>query len=88
MEKSELRKAAEGFEAMFIRQLLEAARKTDFGGDDLFGSQAQDTFTEMRDARFAEMASQSGGFGMADMLEAQLARQIVPQLSATGQQED
>lgn len=75
-EKSDLREVAEGFEALFLRQMLSAASKSDFGGDDLFGNKGDDTFTEMRDAQFAEIASKSGSLGIADMLELQLGRQI------------
>lgn len=71
--KSELRKAAEGFEAIMLRQMLAAARASDMG-DDLFGGAGQDTFAEMRDAHFADLAAGSGMLGLADMLEAQLAR--------------
>lgn len=72
--KSELRAAAEGFEAIMLRQMLAAARASDMG-DDLFGGGAgQDTFAEMRDAQFADIAAGSGMLGLADMLEAQLAR--------------
>lgn len=71
-----LREVAEGFEALFLRQMLSAASKSSFGGEDLFGGAGDDTFTEMRDAQFAEIASKSGSIGIADMLEAQLARQI------------
>lgn len=81
-EKSNLRKVAEGFEALFLRQMLSAASKSDFGGEDLFGDKGDDTFTEMRDAQFAEIASESGTLGIADMLEAQLARQIGPSTPA------
>ena len=42
--------------------------------DALLGGQAQETFTAMRDERFAEIASQAGTFGLAKQLEAQLAR--------------
>lgn len=72
--KSELRRAAEGFEAIMLRQMLAAARASDMG-DDLFGGGAgQDTFAEMRDAHFADLGAVSGMLGLADMLEAQLAR--------------
>lgn len=75
-EGASLREAAVGFEALFLRQMLAAAREADFGGDELFGSKGEDTFAEMRDARFAEIASRAGTLGIADMLEAQLARQV------------
>ncbi|KHL25601.1 hypothetical protein PK98_02770 [Croceibacterium mercuriale] len=72
--RSELRIAAEGFEAIMLRQMLAAARASDMG-DDLFGGSAgQDTFAEMQDAQFADLAAGSGMLGLADMLEAQLAR--------------
>jgi len=74
-ERAQLRKAAQGFEAIFVRQMLSAARAATLGGKDaLFGGQAQETFTTMRDERFAEIATQTGAFGLAKQLEAQLAR--------------
>lgn len=78
-ERLKLRQAAEGFEAMFVRQILSAARQGSFGGEkDLFGGNPvggnDDTFTQMRDERFAEIAAHSGAFGLARQIEAQLAR--------------
>lgn len=78
-----LAQAAKQFEAIFLRQMLSAARGADFGGDDLMGSQAQDTFREMRDARFAEVAAQSGTMGMADIIEAQLTRFLPSKAAAS-----
>ncbi|MET0588796.1 MAG: rod-binding protein [Novosphingobium sp.] len=72
-EREQLAKAAKAFEAIFVRQILAAARKTDFGGD-LFGGQSLDTFRQMQEERFADIASQSGAFGIAQMIEAQLSR--------------
>lgn len=72
-EREQLASAAKAFEAIFVRQILAAARKTDFGGD-LFGGQSLDTFRQMQDERFADIASQSGAFGIAQMIEAQLSR--------------
>lgn len=77
-ERARLAEVAKGFEAIFIRQLLSAARAADFGGDSLFGGQALDTFRTMQDDRFAEIASQSGAFGLAKQLEAQLAGIVLP----------
>ena len=67
--------AAKQFEAIFVRQMLAAARKTDFG-ESIFGGQAMDTFRQMQDERFAEIAAQTGAFGLASVLEAQLARHL------------
>lgn len=71
----DLKQVAEGFEALFLRQMLASASKADFGGEDLFGSSGEDTFREMRDARFAEIAAKTGTIGLASQIEAQLARQ-------------
>jgi flagellar protein FlgJ len=75
-DRARLHEAAKQFEAIFLRQMLSAARSTDFGGDDLFGGQGEDTFREMRDARFAEIAADSGSIGLAASIEQQLARYI------------
>ena len=74
-DRTALKKAAQGFEAIFVRQMLAAARSTSLAGkDDLFGGQANETFTAMRDERFADIAAESGTFGLARQLEAQFAR--------------
>ena len=72
--RTELREAAEQFEAILLRQMLASARSTDFGGNDLFGGEGEKTFAEMRDARFAELTAQSGQLGFAEAIENQLAR--------------
>lgn len=73
-DRASLRKAAEGFEAMFIRRMLEAARAADFGDDD-GGGTGIDQFAALRDTRLADIAAQRGAFGIAAAIEAQLARQ-------------
>lgn len=78
-DRAALKKAAQGFEAIFVRQILAAARATSLAGDDpIFGGQAQETFTQMRDERFADIAAQAGTFGLARQLEAQFARLLPP----------
>lgn len=74
-EREQLAAAAKQFEAIFVRQMLAAARKADFG-ESLFGSEAMDTFREMQDERFAEIAAQRGALGLASQIEAQLARHL------------
>jgi flagellar protein FlgJ len=76
--REELREAAQQFEAILLRQMLESARSTDFGGNDLFGGEGEATFREMRDARFAELTAQSRQLGFAAAIESQLAR-FLPQ---------
>lgn len=71
-DKEKLSAVARQFEALFLRQMLAAARSTDFGGDDVFGKMDQ-TFVQMRDERFAEIASQTGALGFAKQIEHHLA---------------
>lgn len=78
-DQARLAEAARQFEAIFLRQMLSAARSADFGGDDLFGGQGEETFREMRDSRFAEIASNTGAIGLAASIEAQLARFVGPE---------
>ncbi len=74
-----LRKAAEAFEAVILRQLLASMRQAKLG-EDIFGSSATDNFREMADARTAESIASLGRFGIADMVEAQFrARAGAPQ---------
>ena len=66
-----LRKAAEAFEAVILRQLMSSMRQAKLG-DDIFGSNATDNFREMADARTADSMAALRQFGIADMVEAQL----------------
>ena len=70
--REKLAGAAKQFEAIFLRQMLAAARKADFG-EPLLGGQAMDTFRTMQDEHFADIAAETGAFGIGKMIEAQLA---------------
>ena len=74
-DRAQLAAAAKQFEAIFVRQMLAAARKTHFGGDAL-ESQGTDTFRTMQDANFADLSADSGAFGLAKMIERQLSAQL------------
>jgi flagellar protein FlgJ len=65
-----LRKAAEAFEAVILRQLMASMRQAKLG-DDIFGSSATDNFREMADAKTADTMASLGQFGIAAMVEAQ-----------------
>lgn len=68
----DLKQAAQAFEAILLRQMLAASRNSGIG-DELLGSQASETFRQMRDDAFADIASRTGTLGLAGMIEAQLA---------------
>jgi flagellar protein FlgJ len=82
-DREKLSGAAKQFEAIFLRQMLAAARSVDFGGDDVFGKM-DETFVQMRDERFAEIASQSGALGLAAQIERHLAA-LLPADATTAQ---
>jgi peptidoglycan hydrolase FlgJ len=84
-EREQLSAAAKQFEAVFVRQMLAAARKADFGGEDLFGGQALGTFREMQDNHFADVTAQTGTLGFAARIEAQLARFLPPSATASAE---
>jgi len=73
-----LRKAAEQFEAVILRQLMASMRQAKLG-DDMLGSSATDNFREMADARTADSIAAMRQFGIADMVE----RQFRGRLSST-----
>lgn len=86
-EQEQLREAAKGFEAIMVRRLLEAARATSFAKDDTpLSGGGRETWAEMRDQQFAEIAADSGAFGFARSIEEQLA-QYLPATPATTSRE-
>ncbi|WP_293644558.1 rod-binding protein [Sphingopyxis sp. RIFCSPHIGHO2_12_FULL_65_19] len=73
-----LRKAAEAFEAVILRQLMASMRQAKLG-EDIFGSSATDNFREMADARTADSIAATRQFGIADMVERQFRGQLAGQ---------
>lgn len=74
MDKAKtLRKAAEGFEELFLTQFLKAARQGNLG-EDIMGSSAVDSTRDMFDAEIARASSGRTGFGIADAVERQFQR--------------
>lgn len=75
-ELAELRKAAEGFEAIMLRKLLASARAPSFAEDTPLTGGGMQQFQTMRDEHFADLAAASGAFGFARSIEAQLAQHL------------
>ena len=80
-DRAQLAAAAKQFEAIFVRQMLAAARKTHFD-DGTLGGQGMDTFRTMQDEHFADLAADTGAFGLAKMIERQLTAQLGADLGA------
>ncbi len=66
-EPDNLQAAAEQFEALFIQQLLKQARAAKLA-DDILGSEAGDTYTEMLDQERAKHLSEKMNLGIAEAL--------------------
>ncbi|WP_086618997.1 hypothetical protein [Erythrobacter tepidarius] len=75
-ERAELRKAAEGFEAIMIRTLLASARAASFAEETPLTGGGMQQFEAMRDEHFADLAAASGAFGFARSIEASLAQYL------------
>ena len=79
--KAELAKAAQAFEAVFLRQMIGSMRQATLA-DDAFGSSASNQFRDMQDARLADSMAEKSAFGIAEMLlkqfDAALLKVAVP----------
>ena len=64
---ADLQSAAEQFEALFIHQLLKQARSAKLA-EDILGSEAGDTYTEMLDQERAKQLSTKMNLGIAEAL--------------------
>ena len=69
---TDLQAAAEQFEALFIHQLLKQARSAKLA-DDILGSEAVDTYTEMLDQERAKQLSTKINLGIAEALVLQFS---------------
>jgi len=68
---TKLTKAAHDFEAIFLRQMMSAADKTDFGSD-AFSGQGVSTFRSQQEAQFADVAAGRDTLGIAKLLESHI----------------
>jgi flagellar protein FlgJ len=70
-----VREAAQEFEAMFLQMLMKSMRET-MSQDGLMESDASRFFTGMLDEQMAKDLSRTGRMGLAQILEAQLSRNL------------
>ena len=76
-EMAKLRKTAQQFEAVFLRQMIGSMR-TASGEDGIFDSEATKQFQDMSDAKTAETMAGKGVLGIADMLVKQFGARLNP----------
>lgn len=74
-QRAELGKAARQFEAIFVRQMLSAARQAKLA-DGLFDNSAVEQFRSMQDSHLADLISEKGGLGLAATIERQLSSHL------------
>ena len=72
---ADMQAVAEPFEALFIQQLLKQARSAKLA-DDILGSDAGDTYTEMLDQERARQLSAQMSLGIADALVNQFSNRV------------
>lgn len=72
-EQAALRTVAEQFEGIFMGMMLKSMRDASIG-DQLFDSNAQDTFMDMYDKELVTGMASDGGIGLADVIVRQLSR--------------
>ena len=67
-ELHKLREASQDFEAIFIKQMLDAMRKTLPKGGLLHGGMAENIFEDMLYEERSKLMAKTGSIGIADML--------------------
>lgn len=75
-EKAKLGKAAEGFEAIFIRQFLKGMRTTIPGGSPYGSGSSAELYADMAENSIAEAMSKEGQFGIADIIYNRMVTRI------------
>lgn len=81
--EKEIRKAAEGFEAIFTRQLLKIMRSSMIG-ESMFGEgTAGDIYGEILDGAIADKMASRGDLGIADMLYTNMLRKLEIEIKET-----
>lgn len=72
-DRDQIMQAAQGFEALFLSELLKAGR-AGLPGDSLTGSSAVTSAQEMLDSQLARTSAGAAGLGLAEAI----ARQFAP----------
>ena len=70
--EAELRSAAEGFEALFLHQVIKSARNASLG-EALGASSAMETAQSMLDTKLSDIGAGRAGLGLADAIYQQFA---------------
>ena len=84
VEERKLRKAAESFEAIFIRQMLRSMRSTLLNGG-MFGSGATgEIYSDIMDNAIAEKMAERSELGLADLIYKRMVKNIDTDNTSSG----
>ncbi|MFA5964746.1 MAG: rod-binding protein [Sphingomonas sp.] len=72
--RANLDKAGKQFEAVFTGMMLKSMRQAKLAEDDLFGSKALDTFSEMQDQKLSQSMAEHAPLGIGKALTDFLAK--------------
>ena len=76
-EEKDLKKAAQSFEGIFVKMLLDAMDKTVDNKDSMFsGGEGEETFKGMLNDERAKSISKGSGIGLAKIIYEQLAQKV------------
>ena len=73
--KDELKAVAEQFEAIFVEQLLKAARQSNLA-DGLFDNEEVETYRDMLDKEYAKSIATNTSLGIASAIEAKFSHYL------------
>lgn len=73
--EARLRTAVEGFEALFLNQILKTSRETSFG-DSLFGSSGVETTQSLLDQKLTETGAGRSGLGLSEAIYRQFSSHL------------
>ena len=76
-ETAKLKKVAQQFEAVFLRQMIGSMRAASVG-DGIFDSSATEQFRDMSDGKLADQMAGKGALHIADLLVKQLGARLAP----------
>jgi len=71
-QPDKLKEACRDFEAIFLKQMLSAMKKTVDKSELINGGMAEDIFDDMLYDEYAKIMAKTGSFGLADMMFRQL----------------
>jgi Rod binding domain-containing protein len=82
-DKEKVAEVSRQFEAVLLRQILQEARKSSVTPSSSADATTSGIYDDMINNQLADSISRSGSFGLGKSLQGELARQVLPNASAT-----